>query len=177
MSGGLALAAVGAGILTQLGGASTLSIVMAGFLVFAFGLSLTFTLAVDLVVSCAPPERAGSASALAETGAELGAAAGIAILGSIITFLYRGAMADLPDAPLVARQTLGGAVAAARELPGPLGAELLEAARAAYSHSTSVTAAICAVALVVASIACDRAPGSPRRSRRDVTALVRTAAA
>jgi DHA2 family multidrug resistance protein-like MFS transporter len=153
MAGGLALAAVGAGILTQLGGASTLSIVVTGFLVFAFGLSLTFTLAVDLVVSCAPPERAGSASALAETGAELGGAVGIAILGSIITFVYRGAMADVPDAPAAARQTLGGAVAAARDLPAPLGTELLDAARDAFSHSTSVTAAICAVALVAASIA------------------------
>jgi DHA2 family multidrug resistance protein-like MFS transporter len=154
MAAGLALSAVGSAVLTQVDSGS-LAVVMTGYLLFSFGLSLTFTLAVDLVVSSAPPERAGGASALAETGGELGGAVGIAILGSILTFLYRGAMADAAPAgvPAEAVQTLGAAVAAVPELPAEIGAQLLAAARDAYSHATTVTAAICALALLAASLA------------------------
>ena len=38
---------------------------------YPVGFGFTFTLTVDLVVGAAPPERAGAASAMAETGAEL----------------------------------------------------------------------------------------------------------
>ncbi len=155
MIAGLALAALGAGILTQLAGSATLTILVTGFLVFAFGLSLTFTLAVDLVVSAAPPERAGTASALAETGAELGGAIGIAILGSVTTFVYRGAMAKTAPigTPHEAMQTIGGGVAAAHQLTGEVAARLLTAARDAFSQSIGVTATICALAMVVACLA------------------------
>ena len=36
----------------------------------------------------APPERAGAASAISETGSELGGALGIALLGSLATAVY-----------------------------------------------------------------------------------------
>src|SRR5688500_4619828 len=89
LAGGLGLSACGAGALAQVTAGSSLAFVVGAFLVFSLGLSLAFTHAVDLVVSAAPPERAGSASALAETGAELGGAVGIAVLGSIATFIFR----------------------------------------------------------------------------------------
>ncbi|MEO8704679.1 MAG: MFS transporter [Kofleriaceae bacterium] len=145
---GLGIAAIGAVVLAQLDTDSTLGLLLAGQLIFAIGLSLTFTHAVDLVVASAPPERAGSASALAETGAELGGAVGIAILGSIITFVYRGAM-TATGAPAEAVDSLGGAVAIADRLP----AGALAIAREAYTHSTSITSMICAGAMVVACIA------------------------
>jgi MFS transporter, DHA2 family, multidrug resistance protein len=148
MAGGLALSALGAGVLAL---APSFAVLMVGYLAFALGLSLTFTHAVDLVVGSAPPERAGSASALAETGAELGGAVGIAVLGSLITWLYRGAMPA--DAPAAAKQTLAGAVTAAHDLPPALASPLLAGARAAYAHAFSVTATICAIAMVVATFA------------------------
>ena len=46
-------------------------------------------LATDTVVSAAPPEKSGAASAMSETSYELGVGLGIAVLGSIVTFLYR----------------------------------------------------------------------------------------
>ena len=91
--------------------------------IFSLGLAPVFTLATDLIVGARPPERAGAASAISETSAELGGALGIAILGSIGTAVYRGAMlravpagvpAELAEA---ARDTLGGAVAAAASSP------------------------------------------------------------
>ena len=122
MAAGLALAAAGFGVLTQVDGASGLAVLVTGSVVFSLGLAPVFTLATDLIVGTAPPERAGAASAISETGSEFGGALGIAILGSIGTAVYRGEMADAvptgvpPEAAELARDTLGGAVAAAGHL-------------------------------------------------------------
>ena len=76
-----------------------------------------------MIIGAAPPERAGAASAISETCSEFGGALGIAILGSIGTAIYRRAMArsveGIPrEAAEAARDTLGGAVAAAEQVPG-----------------------------------------------------------
>jgi DHA2 family multidrug resistance protein-like MFS transporter len=51
----------------------------------------------------------------------------------------------MADAAPAARDTLGGAVALAAELPAEVGAALLDAARAAYVHAFELSAAISAV--------------------------------
>jgi DHA2 family multidrug resistance protein-like MFS transporter len=59
-----------------------------------------FSLTSELIVGAAPPERAGAASAISETGSEVGGAVGIAILGSAGTAAYPcGRGAGLGDAP------------------------------------------------------------------------------
>jgi DHA2 family multidrug resistance protein-like MFS transporter len=151
MGAGLVLAAVGFGMLTQVDGASGLAPLVTGSVVFSLGLAPVFTLATDLIVGSAPPERAGAASAISETGSEFGGALGIAVLGSIGTAVYRdqvttGVPASIPpEAAEAARATLGGAVAAAGQLPDRLGAPLLDAAREAFVHGLQVTAVISAV--------------------------------
>ena len=96
---------------------------MTGLVVFSLALAPVDTLATDLAVEAAPPERAGAASALSEISAEFGGALGIAILGVIGTSIYRSQLTDalpagiLPKTAAAARDTLGGAVAAAGRLP------------------------------------------------------------
>ncbi len=150
MAGGLVLAAVGFAVLTLVDGSAPLAAIVVSSSIFSLGLAPVFTLTTDRVVSAAPPERAGSAAALSETGAELGGATGIAILGSVGTAVYRGAMAGaIPagvpgEAAEAARGTLGGAVAAAGELPEAAGRVLLTAAREAFSRGFERAAIICA---------------------------------
>ena len=145
MGVGLVIAAVGFVALAQVDGTSGLAVIVVSTVVFSLGLSPVFTLANDLIIGAAPPERAGAASAISETCSEFGGALGIAILGSIGTAIYRRAMAGSvvdgipPDAAVAARDTLGGAVAAAGQLPG-LGTVLLDTARKAFTHGLHVTA-------------------------------------
>ena len=145
MGVGLVIAAVGFVALAQVDGTSGLAVIVVSTVVFSLGLSPVFTLANDLIIGAAPPERAGAASAISETCSEFGGALGIAILGSIGTAIYRRAMAGSvvdgipPDAAVAARDTLGGAVAAAGQLRG-LGAALLDTARKAFTHGLQVTA-------------------------------------
>ena len=159
---GLALAAVGLGVLTQVGGSpdADLAILATASLVVSLGLAPVFTATTDLIVSSAPPERAGAASGISETGTELGGALSIAILGSIGVAVYRGALAGalLPGVPseatAVARDTLGAAVGVAAQLPGGAGAALLAAAREAFTQGLQVTAALsAAIAVGIAVLA------------------------
>jgi DHA2 family multidrug resistance protein-like MFS transporter len=158
IAGGLALSAVGFGALTQVSGASALAVLVTGFVIYALGIAPVTTLATDLIIGSAPPQRAGAASAISETGAELGGALGIAILGSIGASVYRGAMAGAvptgiaPEAMAAARDTLGGASAVAARLPPELGAELLRAARAAFTQAMESTAMISAVLVLAMAL-------------------------
>jgi DHA2 family multidrug resistance protein-like MFS transporter len=169
MAGGLAVAAVGFGLLAQVDEGSGVAIFVTSSVVFSLGLAPVFTLATDLIVGTAPPERAGVASAISETSSELGGALGIATLGSIGTAIYRGRVDDAvpagvpPEGAEAARDTLGGAVAAADELPDGLAAELLETVREAFTQGlqvVSLTSAAVAAATGVLAVVLLRHVGS-----------------
>jgi MFS transporter, DHA2 family, multidrug resistance protein len=162
LAGGLGLAAVGAAVLTQLEEAGGLAVVVGGTSVMGIGAGLVGTLATDLVVGAAPPERAGAASAISETGAELGGALGIAILGSIGTAVYRSRLGDAipssvtPEQEEAAQDTLGGALAAGNELPAPLAEDVVDAAREAFLQGLQLAAAVTAVAVAVLAVVAAR---------------------
>jgi MFS transporter, DHA2 family, multidrug resistance protein len=157
---GLAMAAVGLGVLTQVGGSTNtdLAVLAGASLLVSLGLAPVFTATTDLVVSSAPPERAGAASGISETGAELGGALGIAILGSIGVAVYRGQLADtLPagipgQAAVVARDTLGGAMGVAAQLPAAAGAALAEAAQQAFVRGMQLTVSLSATVAVLVAV-------------------------
>ena len=154
--GGLVLAAAGFVLLARIGVASGLAAIVIATTILSLGLAPVFTLATDLVVSAVPPERAGAASAISETSSEFGGALGIAIFGSIGTFIYRAAMSDAvrpgmgvpPEAIEAARSTLGAASAVAERLPGVLGATLLDAARHAFLQGLHLTAVVGAILMI-----------------------------
>lgn len=158
ISGGMTLAAAGLVTLTQVSAGSGLAVLVIGSVALTLGAAPVGTLATDIVVSSAPPERAGAASGISETGAELGGALGIAILGSIGTAVYRTHVAGgLPgtvpsDVARPALDTLGGAVAAAAHLPAHTAAVLLDAGRAAFTEGLQTTAAVGAAAAVVLAV-------------------------
>jgi DHA2 family multidrug resistance protein-like MFS transporter len=158
VAAGLVLAAAGFGILSQVDRSGGLAFLVIGSSVFALGLAPVFTLTTDLILGSAPPERAGSASAISETNAELGGALGIAILGSAGTAIYRTQVADTvpsgvpPEAARAAQDTLGGAVAAAETLPDPLGTALLDASREAFVQALQATSSIAAVVMAGAAV-------------------------
>jgi DHA2 family multidrug resistance protein-like MFS transporter len=158
MAAGLVLAGVGLGAITRFDASTGLAVFVAATVAFALGLAPMFVLTNDLIIGSAPPERAGAASGISETGAELAGALGIAIFGSIGIAVYRAAMVDAipagtpPEAAEAARGTLGGAIAIGGQLPDPLGAALIDAARVAFIDGLHVTAAISAVGTIALAI-------------------------
>jgi MFS transporter, DHA2 family, multidrug resistance protein len=138
IAGGLAVSALGSLLLVGADGARALPMVVAGIAVLALGTGPLFALGTGLVVASVPPERAGSAASMSETGNYLGGSLGFALLGVLAAVVYRGRMHGTSD-------SLAGAVAASRHLPAGQGAELLHAARAAFTVSLHVTGGVAAV--------------------------------
>jgi DHA2 family multidrug resistance protein-like MFS transporter len=153
VAGGLLVAGVGAALITQIG-LNSLAHVVIGNVIMSLGFGFTFTLTVDLVVGAAPPERAGAASALSETGAELGGALGLAVLGSLGMAIYRSEVTATmppglsPELVEAVQETLGGAVAAASQLSEQVSTALLSAAHQSFVHGLQVNAVIALVGFV-----------------------------
>lgn len=159
VAGGFALTAAGLALLAQIEAGSSVALVVIASVIIALGVTPAITLGTDLVVSSVPPERAGVASGISETGAELGGALGIAVLGSIGVAVYRSEIADAvpdgvpPEASETAKDTLGGATQAVEDLPGALGETLLDAAQEGFTQGFQVAAvAGAAVAVTMAII-------------------------
>lgn len=155
MSLGLLLGAIGFTIISQIQGATDLYWYAFGTLIFSIGLSPVLMFTTGMLVNSAPAEKAGSAAALSETANELGGATGIALLGSLGTFLYHQKLSKLvPESTLSAEQgsafrgTLESALSSIKSLPTEQGLSLKQSIFSAYTHSFTV------VMLVSASLLC-----------------------
>ncbi|MFI9614133.1 MFS transporter [Streptomyces sp. NPDC052023] len=144
VTAGFLIAASGYALLA-FAGTDAMALVLVASGVLASGLVMVMSQIMDLALSSAPVERAGSASSLMETGGEFGGALGMAVLGSIGAAIYRHEIpASSPDA---ARETLGGALAVADQVPG-----LAAAARAAFTSGMQGAAIAGAMVLAGAAV-------------------------
>ncbi|MTH61280.1 MFS transporter [Paracoccus litorisediminis] len=134
----LLLVAVGFAILAAFTSGLGLVAIISGMCLLGLGVATIVTLGTDLTLTAAPPAKAGAASAISETGAELGGSFGVAVLGSVGVAVYRAAVA-IPaeidaERAAAARGTLGAAVEIADTLPGSSGAALLASAQQAFER-------------------------------------------
>ena len=154
MLGGIVVAFSGVVLLTQVGVAAGPGLLVAGLVILSLGMAPLFTLAADLALGSAPPERAGAASGISETSSELGGALGLAVLGTVGTAVYRNETTDaFPDGVAgSASDTLAGAVAVADRLPQALGADVLGPAREAFVQGLQVAATLSGVLVAAAAV-------------------------
>jgi DHA2 family multidrug resistance protein-like MFS transporter len=156
--GGLAVAALAFAALTVIDHPYALAVLVAATVMMSLGLAPVFTLGNQIIISAAPPERAGAASALSETSAEFSGALGIALFGSVGTIFYRTQLAATQPAGVTAevaaqaQATIGGALAAASTLPAPVGEALAGAARAAFVDTLQIAAAVGAAIVTAAAL-------------------------
>ena len=157
-AGGFLISGTGFAALTQLHAHSPIAFLLIAATIYAGGIVGVMTVGNELIMGAVPPERAGAAAAVVETATEFGAALGIAVLGSLGIAAYRSSLAASappgtpPGALAAASDTLGGAVTAAGQLPGSSGAELLEAARTAFTHGLNNAALGAAIIMVLAAV-------------------------
>jgi DHA2 family multidrug resistance protein-like MFS transporter len=158
MAPGMALGAIGFLLLTQIDAEEGLPVLVAASVIYSLGFAPIFTLTNDLIIGSAPPEHAGAASGISETGAELGGALSIAILGTLGVAVYRrqiddGIPAAVPaEQAEAARDTIGGAVAAGEQLPESLATQVLDAAREAFTQGMQVAALASAVVAAATAV-------------------------
>lgn len=139
MASGLAIAGLGLFLHTQVDRVGGLDLLVAGFVLAAFGIALPMALTANLIMGAAPPEKAGSAASVMETSGEFGIALGVATLGSLATYVYRSELSDRVSAETPAdsvenaKEGLAAALNTAQQLPGRLAGDLIEGAQAAFT--------------------------------------------
>ncbi|WP_260856904.1 MFS transporter [Kocuria rhizophila] len=165
---GLLLVAAGFFIVAFTDQMSSSAPVLVAFTVMSAGTGLATTLSTDLVVSSVPEAKAGAASAVSETGYEVGAVLGTAVLGGLTTAFYQAHLdlpaAVTPDSAQAARETLGGALDVAAE--SPLGSSIADAAVAAFSSGMQWTSLIGGVLVAAVALVLFRVLRADRRVRR-----------
>lgn len=155
---GLALGAGGLAVMAWAADLHALSLMVLGNTLFAIGMAPVTAINSNLVVSSAPQEQSGSASALSETAVEFGGALGIALLGSLATILYRSRLSKtLPRGiPSSTIETALRGIGAAAGLPHNVdgAAALRSAVQAAYTRAVGITFLTgTAIALLAAAVA------------------------
>ncbi|MDQ1520461.1 MAG: hypothetical protein QOI55_1534 [Actinomycetota bacterium] len=121
------------------------------------GIALTMSPMTAAIMSAVPPRRAGSGSAMNDASRELGAALGVAVLGSVAASRYGSGLhsivASLPAADRAeARTSLASALHVASRLPHSAGARLVLGADHAFVsgiHFAVLTGALLAASAAV----------------------------
>ncbi|MFI1970954.1 MFS transporter [Streptomyces cinnamoneus] len=156
VAGGLAAIGVSLAVLVGLSSDTAYPVLGTVLLVVGIGAGFSFTVTADVILSSVPKEQAGSASAVSETAYELGAALGIAVLGSIVTGVYRDFTVPqgVPaQAAAEAHESLGGAVETTTQLPADTGAALLASAQDAFVDGLRIASGVGAVVLLGTAVA------------------------
>ena len=147
---GAAFSLAGYLVLTQVGSVSGLPMLITGFYLLYPGIAPTMALTTELVMTAAPPEKAGAASAVSSTSIDLGVSLGIAVMGSIGTAVYHATMPS--GLPAQAADSLSGALTEASAMPGDAAQSLVATAREAFTSGLNVAAVVAAVLVAGAAL-------------------------
>ncbi|MFI1461460.1 MFS transporter [Nocardia carnea] len=160
---GLAVAAIGLAGIGLTTSQTTYWGLGVALVVIGLGVGVAMTLSTDAVVSAVPKERAGAASAIAETAYELGVALGIAVLGSVHLAMYRSHL-DLP-AGTAAADAAAAEQSLAVTVDTVTDAAVVEHARSAFADAVQTTSFLAAGLLIVSAVVAWRVIPSPRDAK------------
>ena len=166
--GGLVVNAVGTAAMAVAAYSESLLGILGASMIIGLGFVPVILTTTGLIVGTAPPERAGSASAISETSAEFGGALGVALLGSLATLVYRTAMNGTDLRGLNAQQaeavseTLAGAVETAQQLPISASAIWLPAAKSGFALGFSLCCIVATATLLLLALLARRVYAAAR---------------
>ncbi|RLV04666.1 MFS transporter [Streptomyces griseocarneus] len=153
MIGGLLLLASGLVALSLLGTGSGYLPFLGGLVLAGLGIGMTGVVGTSAITSSLTQDQQGVASAMNDVTREVGAAVGIALMGSVFGSRYRLALPDVSRLPpaaadAVRHSPVGGLYVADRL--GPEGAPLAAAVKDAFTNGMSAALSTVAVVIVVA---------------------------
>jgi Na+/melibiose symporter-like transporter len=150
VTAGMALVAIGFAMFGALTTNTTYLYVFGALLLFVIGISLTMGPMTASIMSAVPPRRAGAGSATNDATRELGAALGIAVLGSLAASRYDSRLGHVTDhltlaQRVQARSSLADALSVAKALPRAQSIAVTHGARVAFVdgiHVACITGAV-----------------------------------
>ncbi len=142
---GMSLVSIGFLSFTLLKVDTSYSYVLVFMLVLIGGIALTISPMTASIMSVVPSRRAGAGSAMNDATRELGAALGVAVLGSVAASRYSAGIASAiaplsPGDQATASASLGAALQTAARLPQDLAGPLVSAAEQAFVNGIHIAA-------------------------------------
>ena len=129
----------------------------ASFMVLGVGAGIIDPVTNTIILGSAPPEQSGAASALSETGYELGGAFGAAVLGAVLVGSYSRDLAavELPIDDAQAAElpdNVNSAHVLAESLPDDVAAAVIDVADRAFTTGMGWAAAVAVLTCVVTAV-------------------------
>jgi len=159
---GLGLVAVSSATYASVGDATPIAVVLVALFLSGTGLAVVMPPATESFIAHMRRERAGTGSAVANTIRQVGGALGVAIVGSLLTAVYRmqlePALVGLGPKAAVARESVTAAHGVAAGAGVPQLAEAADAAFVSAVHVASLGAAAVALLGAVAVFVGMRSP-------------------
>ena len=152
---------------TATSAASSTGFTSAWFAVTGFGLGMAMPTMLNAALSALTPERSGSGSALMTAIRQVGATIGVAVLGTVLSSVYRSKLGHRAATAVeaAAKSSVGTGVAVALRTRS---AQLLAAVHAAYAGGVDVMLWVCAaIAIAAAVLAALFLPRQPRARTAD----------
>lgn len=119
-----------------------------------FGLGAAMTGASGAIMLNAPEKQAGMAASIEEVSYEIGSTAGVAMLGSMMTWMYARSfiLPDGVETPALALDGIDQAILAAESLTPAFASRLLSAAQAAFDHGFVASLWLSAVVSLISAV-------------------------
>ena len=157
VAAGMVSAGTGFALFSGLGLHTPYVYLLISYVPFTAGLALTMSPMTTSIMSAVPARRAGAGSAMNDASRELGAALGIAVLGSVAASRYASRLghviAALPPASRhQARSSIAGALTVANRLPAPAAAVVSHGAKMAFLDGVHLACFIGAALPLVAAV-------------------------
>ena len=151
ISGGLGVGALGLILSITAAATDTFVLLVAGFIVTGLGLGGAFSVASSAIMGNAHPRKAGMAASVEEVSYEMGSLSAVAVLGSLLTFVYASTVRLPAGSPDIARESLSDALATADG-----NTEIIAAANTAFETSYLVTMIALGVMLAIGAVVTNR---------------------
>ena len=159
VSAGLLLASLALGLLSGTTITDRYVDLLPWFLLLGVGFALAMAPSTESIMGSLPKEEAGVGSASSDTSMQMGGALGVAVLGTALTVRYQDLMQPLlahhsvpPSVGEVILGSLGGALAVAQHVPGPLGDQLASSAKQSFVSGMDLALIIASVIVGVAGL-------------------------
>jgi EmrB/QacA subfamily drug resistance transporter len=157
VAGGMILITVGLLMFRALGVHTSYWYVLAAFVPLVGGIALTMSPMTASIMGAVPTRRAGAGSAMNDATRELGAALGVAVLGSVAASHYASAMTKLvghlsPAQSAEAKTSLSGALGEAAKLPATAGRALTLGAQEAFIGGVQLAVTVGAILAAVSAV-------------------------
>jgi len=156
---GMALLALGFGLLTRVTVHDTYMDVLPAFLELGLGTGLAFAPCTESVMGSLPVDQAGVGAATNGASLQTGGALGVGVLGSLLNTRYQDRLAPvlahykMPTSILhLITGSLGGALAVSHKIGGALGPELASFARRSFVSGMDLAAIVAAFVVGTAGV-------------------------